>query len=205
MKAIITSFLMIVCFSGFSQEELKLKGVTMENDHHKGISWVKSKEVRLNKDGVWSGSSSDCNMQLYFGIKEIDGKAFLTPIKLQSLFWGDEWVFFDEISFLFGTPKEIRDWKGTKFTLETSGKRSVGNGISEESTVNIEGESKNLIKYILENEPTNLNVRFANTDRNEYVEFDVSKKTVEKLQKHFKALVDSYNRVSKFYTLNQSF
>ena len=107
---LLISVVFISCFSYCQKpEKIRLKGVEMRNDYHEKISWVLSKKVFLNKsEAIYLNNPTSCFMQLYFGITEVAGKAYLTPLKLQNTFSSNEWVFFDEISFLFGTRKEIR-------------------------------------------------------------------------------------------------
>lgn len=188
------------------QPKIKLKGVTIENDYHENIGWVNSKNVSLNSSEViYFGGTTSCYMQLYFGLKEVDGKPYLIPIRLKNSFYSNDWIFFDEISYLFGSRKDIRAGKGVRFKIETSGKRKVDNGISEKSTETVTGEVKELVKYILEKEPTRLSIRYKNVDDAEVVDIVVYPKTMKKLKKHFQALVDSYNKLCKAYKLDQEF
>lgn len=208
-KTVLTIIAIIVLTSINAQEKpkrIKLKGVTIQNDYHENISWVNSKNVSLNsRDYIYFGSETSCYMQLYFGIKEVNGKPFLIPIRLKNSFYSDSWIFFDEISYLFGSRKEIRAGKGVRFKITTSGKRKVGNGISEKSTITVIGETKSLIEHILNNEPTRLSIRYKNVDDAEVVDIVVYPKTMKKLKKHFQALIKSYNQLDDAYKLNSPF
>jgi len=203
--------LLTICISTIvnTQEKLpkiKLKGVTIQNDYHENIGWINSKNVSLNSsDVIYFGGKTSCYMQLYFGLKEVDKKPHLIPIRLKNSFYSNDWIFFDEISYLFGSRKDIRAGNGVRFKIKTSGKRKIGNRISEKSTINVVGETKELVNYILENEPTRLSIRYKNTDDAEVVDIVVYPKTMKKLKKHFQALVDSYNQLCEVYKLDQQF
>lgn len=188
----------------YSQEKIKLKGVLMENDYHKKISWVKSKPVSLENKDFSVSALSTTYLQIYFGIMEKDGKPYLTNIRLVNHFDDSDWIFYDEVSYLFGSRKEIREHKGTVFTVETDKTvRDVDNGVTEHSDILAIGQAKEFIKYVIENEETRLNIRFTNNDDNKYQEFTIS--STKKLKKHFKALIESYNRLCEVYKLEQEF
>ncbi|WP_440881406.1 hypothetical protein [Tenacibaculum sp. C7A-26P2] len=200
--------LLFSTISSYSQkkERVKLKGVEMQNDYHNKISWVLSKKVALNsRDFIYFGSPIQSYLRLYYGIKEVDGKPYITSLKLGNSFFSDEWVFFDEISYLIGTRKEIKEWKGVNFKVTASGEKDSGVRISEVSTVNVYGEAEKFIKYILENEAKPMSIRYDDLDSNKNAQIDVPKKVVGKLKKHFKALIDSYNKMNEVYKLDNSF
>jgi hypothetical protein len=209
LNKIAFSILCLICFNlTFSQEKteepIKLKGVSMENDYHNNITWIKSKPIPLvSKD--FSVSALDItHMQIYFGMYMEDGKQKITPIRLINKYRDSDWIFFDQISYLFGTRKEVRAGKGTVFKIEDiDTDRNVNRGVSEKSDIVADENVTNLIKYIIENE-TDLNIRYTDSDKSQYVELKVPKGT-KKLQKHFKALIESYDLMNEKFSLNKPF
>ena len=130
----------LICLVGTNilnaQKKLKLKGVLMQNDYHEKISWVKSKPTSIEKKDFSVSALATTYLQIYFGIKEKDGKPFLTNIRLINHFDDKDWVFFDEVSYLLGSRKEIREHKGNVFKITTDDNvRNVDNGITEHSDI----------------------------------------------------------------------
>ena len=207
-KNIITIFTFLFLTLTYSQEKkeepIKLKGVEVENDYHENISWIKSKPIPLVSKDFTISAYSVCYIQIYFGMYVRDGKQYMTPIHLVNRYKDQNWIFFDQISYLFGTSKEVRYGKGTVFkTTNVETKTDVKYGISETSDEVTDENTKALIKYILNNE-TNLNIRYTNNKDKKYVEIDVHDGT-KKLQKHFKTLIDYYNLLNEKYKMNQPF
>ena len=207
-KNIITIFTFLFLTLTYSQEKkeepIKLKGVEVENDYHENISWIKSKPIPLVSKDFTISAYSVSYIQVYFGMYVRDGKQYMTPIHLVNRYKDQNWIFFDQISYLFGTSKEVRYGKGTVFkTTNVETKTDVKYGISETSDEVTDENTKALIKYILNNE-TNLNIRYTNNRDNKYVEIDVPDGT-KKLQKHFKTLIDYYNLLNEKYKMNQPF
>ncbi|CAA0242177.1 conserved hypothetical protein [Tenacibaculum maritimum] len=204
MKKVLLFITLCVFTSINAQKKIKLKGVTMKNDYHKKISWVKSKPVSLETKDFTVSTLSTTYLQIYFGIMEKDGKPFLTNIRLVNHFDDSNWIFYDEVSYLLGSRKEIRNHKGTVFTVSVDETvRNVRGGVTEHSDIIAVGQAKEFIKYIIENEKTRLNVRFTNNRDSKYRDFTIS--STKKLKKHFQALVDSYNKMCKAYKLQQEF
>ena len=187
-----------------TQKPIKLKGVIVENDYHENISWIKSKPVALvNKDFLIDGSQVT-HIQIYFGLYVKDGKQYMTPIHLVNKYKSQDWIFFNQISYLFGNRKDVRMGKGKIFKItDDDTNKNVSLGVSEKSDIVADENVKDLIKYILENE-TDLNIRYTNSNKSEYVELDVPGGT-KKLQKQFKVLIDAYNQINEAYKLNQPF
>jgi hypothetical protein len=207
-KIILTIFTFLFFTSTYSQEKkeepIKLKGVEVENDYHENISWIKSKPIPLVSKDFTINAYSVSYIQIYFGMYVRDGKQYITPIHLVNRYKDQNWIFFDQISYLFGTSKEVRNGKGTVFkTTNVETKTDVKYGISETSDEVTDENTKALIKFILNNE-TNLNIRYTNNRDNKYVEIDVPDGT-KKLQKHFKTLIDYYNLLNEKYKMNQTF
>ena len=205
MKKIFLQFLVILSFNvGFSQDKIKLNGVLMENDYHEKISWIKSKPASLESKDFTVSALSTTYLQIYFGLMEKEGKPFLTPIRLVNHFDDSNWIFYDEVSYLFGSRSDIRENKGVVFKVNVDETvRNVNNGVTEHSDILAIGEAKEFIKYVIENEDTRLNIRFTNNRDNTYREFTIS--STKKLKKHFQALVESYNQLCEVYKLEQKF
>ncbi|GFD92209.1 hypothetical protein KUL156_41740 [Alteromonas sp. KUL156] len=208
MKKILLLFLTVLIgvFQTFSQEKIKLKGVLMTNDYHKKITWVKSKPTPLVKKDFTVGANSVKNIQIYFGAKMEDGKQIIMPIRLVNNYFDTSWIFFDEVSYLLGSRKEIRQGKGVVFKIkdkETT-RNTIGVEVHEQSDIEAIGEAKEFIKYVLENEETGLIVRYIDNDKGQYVDVKVPKGT-KKLKKHFIALVESYNKLCELSKLEQRF
>lgn len=202
--ALSTLFSTIVFAQDKKEDPIKLKGVEVENDYHENISWIKSKPIPLVSKDFTVSPYSVTYIQIYFGMYVKDGKQYMTPIHLVNKYKDRDWVFFDEVSYLFGTRKEVKYGKGVVFkTIDDETKRDVNRGISEKSDIIADENVKTLIKYILNNE-TGLNIRYSNKRDGKYVEVDVPDGT-EKLQKHFKVLIDYYNLFNEKFSLNQDF
>lgn len=203
--SILTSMLLTSSFAQETKEEpIRLKGVEMENDYHNNISWIKSKPIPLVSKDFTISPYSVTYIQIYFGMYVKDGKQFMTPIRLVNRYRDSDWIFFDEVSYLLGSRKDVRAGKGVVFKVtDPDTNRDVNKGISERSDVIADENAINFIKYVLSNE-TGLNIRYTNNRDNKYVELDVPDGT-KKLQKHFKTLIDYYNLFNEKFKLNQPF
>lgn len=176
----------------------------MENDYHEKISWIKSKPVSLSSKDFTVNVLETTYIQIYFGLKEKDGKPYLTEMRLVNNYDDTDWVFFDEVSYLFGSRKEIRNHKGVTFKLEDNETvRNTNRGVTERSDIVALGQGYDFIKYVINSKETRLSVRFLNSRDSKYREFVLS--NTKKLKKHFKALIDSYNKLNETYGLNKPF
>lgn len=183
---------------------IKLKGVEVVNDYHENISWIKSKPIPLVKKDFLESAYEVSYIQIYFGMYVNDSVQKMTPIRLVNRYRDTDWIFFDEVSYLLGTKKEIKLGKGVVFKItDIQTNTDVNRGISERSDVVADGNAIAFIKYVLSHD-TGLNIRYKSNRNNQYVELDVPDGT-EKLQKHFQVLIDYYNMFSKKYGLNQEF
>lgn len=180
-----------MCFTyaqNSDDKPIKLKGVEVENDYHNNISWIKSKPIPLVSKDFTVSAYSVTYIQIYFGMYVKEGKQFMTPIRLVNRYRDSDWIFFDEVSYLLGSRKDVRAGKGVVFKVtDTDTNRDVNRGISEKSDVLADENAINFIKYVLNNE-TGLNIRYTNNRNNKYVELDVPGGT-KKLQNHFKTLI----------------
>lgn len=203
--SIITTMLLTSSFAQETKEEpIKLKGVEVENDYHNNISWIKSKPIPLVSKDFTVSPYSVTYIQIYFGMYVKDGKQYMTPIRLVNKYRDSDWIFFDEVSYLLGSRKDVRAGKGVVFKVtDKETDRDVNKGISEKSDILADENAINFIKYVLINE-TGLNIRYTNNRDNKYVEIDVPDGT-KKLQKHFKTLIDYYNMFNEKFKLNQPF
>ncbi len=193
-------------FNSVGQEKLKLKGVLMTNDYHEKISWIKSKPTPLvNKDFTVNANSVK-NIQIYFGAKMVDGKQVIMPIRLVNNYFDKNWIFFDEVSYLLGTRKEIRQGRGVVFKIKDKEtiRKTTGVGVNEVSDIKAIEEAEKFIRYVIDNKETGLVVRYIDNDKNQYVDVKVPKGT-KKLKKHFKALINAYNQLCKVTGLKQRF
>ena len=203
--SIITTMLLTSSFAQETKEEpIKLKGVEVENDYHNNISWIKSKPIPLVSKDFTVSPYSVTYIQIYFGMYVKDGKQYMTPIRLVNKYRDSDWIFFDEVSYLLGSRKDVRAGKGVVFKVtDKETDTDVNKGISEKSDILADENAINFIKYVLNNE-TGLNIRYTNNRDNKYVEIDVPDGT-KKLQKHFKTLIDYYNMFNEKFKLNQPF
>ncbi len=203
--SIISTMLLTSSFAQETKEEpIKLKGVEVENDYHNNISWIKSKPIPLVSKDFTVSPYSVTYIQIYFGMYVKDGKQYMTPIRLVNKYRDSDWIFFDEVSYLLGSRKDVRAGKGVVFKVtDKETDRDVNKGISEKSDILADENAINFIKYVLNNE-TGLNIRYTNNRDNKYVEIDVPDGT-KKLQKHFKTLIDYYNMFNEKFKLNQPF
>lgn len=202
---IVTTMLLTSSFAQETKEEpIKLKGVEVENDYHNNISWIKSKPIPLVSKDFTVSPYSVTYIQIYFGMYVKDGKQYMTPIRLVNKYRDNDWIFFDEISYLLGSRKDVRAGKGVVFKVsDKETDTDVNKGISEKSDILADENAINFIKYVLNNE-TGLNIRYTNNRNNKYVEIDVPDGT-KKLQKHFKTLIDYYNMFNEKFKLNKPF
>lgn len=203
--SIISTMLLTSSFAQETKEEpIKLKGVEVENDYHNNISWIKSKPIPLVSKDFTVSPYSVTYIQIYFGMYVKDGKQYMTPIRLVNKYRDSDWIFFDEVSYLLGSRKDVRAGKGVVFKVtDKETDRDVNKGISEKSDILADENAINFIKYVLNNE-TGLNIRYTSNRDNKYVEIDVPDGT-KKLQKHFKTLIDYYNMFNEKFKLNQPF
>ncbi len=203
--SIISTMLLTSSFAQETKEEpIKLKGVEVENDYHNNISWIKSKPIPLVSKDFTVSPYSVTYIQIYFGMYVKDGKQYMTPIRLVNKYRDSDWIFFDEVSYLLGSRKDVRAGKGVVFKVtDKETDTDVNKGISEKSDILADENAINFIKYVLNNE-TGLNIRYTNNRDNKYVEIDVPDGT-KKLQKHFKTLIDYYNMFNEKFKLNQPF
>ena len=203
--SIITTMLLTSSFAQETKEEpIKLKGVEVENDYHNNISWIKSKPIPLVSKDFTVSPYSVTYIQIYFGMYVKDGKQYMTPIRLVNKYRDSDWIFFDEVSYLLGSRKDVRAGKGVVFKVtDKETDTDVNKGIYEKSDILADENAINFIKYVLNNE-TGLNIRYTNNRDNKYVEIDVPDGT-KKLQKHFKTLIDYYNMFNEKFKLNQPF
>lgn len=209
MKKTIIVFALFMSFMvSYSQdkkeEPLRLKGVEMENDYHENITWIKSKPIALVPKDFTVSAYQVTYIQIYFGMYMKDGKQYMTPIRLVNKYRDSDWIFFDEVSYLLGTRKEVRAGQGKVFKVKDKETNTeVSRGISEKSDIVANEDAIAFIKYVLDNE-TGLNIRYTSNRNNKYVELNVPDGT-EKLQKHFKPLIEYYNLLAEKSGLNQRF
>ena len=120
-RLILTIAINLLLTSAFAQETkeepIKLKGVEVENDYHKNISWIKSKPIPLVSKDFTVSPYSVTYIQIYFGMYVKDGKQYMTPIRLVNRYKDSEWIFFDEVSYLLGSRKEVKAGKGVVFKV----------------------------------------------------------------------------------------
>lgn len=194
-----------VAYSQEKQENLKLKGIVMKNDYHRKTTWIKSKPIPLvTKDFIVSAYEVTY-IQLYFGMYIEDSVQKVTPIHIVNCYNSSNWVFFDEISYLLGSRKEVREHRGTTFKLyDKDTKKEVDRGVEEYSDITINKDVKSFIKYIIEQPVTRLEVRYANYTDGKVYDLQVNGGT-KLLKKHFTTFITAYNQVNKFYSLNNTF
>jgi hypothetical protein len=186
------------------EEPIRLKGVDVDNDYHNNISWIKSKPIALVSKDFTVSPYSVTYIQIYFGMYVREGKQYMTPIRLVNKYRDSDWIFFDEVSYLLGSRKDVKYGKSIVFKVQDDEtKTDVNKGISEESDIVANENAIAFIKYVLNNE-TGLNIRYTNKRDRKYVEIDVPDGT-KKLQKHFKTLIDYYNLLNEKYKMNQPF
>lgn len=200
--------LLLFLTSSYSQEKqvpVKLKGIVLQNDYHNNISWIKSKPTPLVSKDFTVSALQVKYIQIYFGLEVVNKEQQITPIRLVNNYKDKDWIFFDEVSYLLGTRKEVRAGKGIIFKIKDDDtNRDVHNGVSEYSDVLATGDAKAFIKYIVNNAETNLSIRYTDTSKNVYREIRVPNGT-KKLKKHFEALIKAYNDINESYALEKPF
>jgi hypothetical protein len=103
MKRVLCLFFTVLLFQLVNsqdqkQKPVKLKGVIMKNDYHENMSWVKSKPIPLVRKDFTVSALDVKYIQIYFGLKVVDGKQTMTPIRMVNNYKDQDWIFFDEVS-----------------------------------------------------------------------------------------------------------
>ena len=207
MKNNLLLILSVLCLTAttYSQEKedvLRLKGVTIENDFHENITWIKSKPIALvEKD--FTVSAYDCSyIQLYFGLYMEDSVQKITPIRIVNAYNNSKWIFFDEVSYLLGSRSEVREGKGQVFKLsDNDTKTKIDRGLSEKSDIVASSEMLQFVKYVVNNPETRMECRYVSNKNNEQYTLVVNKGT-KLIKKHFEALVLAYDQVTEKYSLD---
>lgn len=198
-----STFCLLTNFT-YSQEKnsvLRLKGVQVEKDYHKNITWIKSKPVALvEKD--FTVSAYDCSyIQLYFGLYMEDSVQKITPIRIVNAYNNSEWIFFDEVSYLLGSRSEVRAGKGKVFQIsDKDTRKKVEKGVSEKSDVIASIQILQLIQYVISNPKTRMECQYISKRNNEQFTLVVHKGT-KRLKKHFSTFVEAYNQITEKYSL----
>ncbi len=208
MKNKLLLVLSVICLTAqvtYSQDEkeanLRLKGVLIENDYHKKITWVKSKPIPLvQKD--FTVSPYDCShIQLYFGLYMEDSVQKITPIRIVNMYRSSNWIFFDEVSYLLGSRKDVRAGKGVVFKLfDDDTNTKVERGVAEKSDIAITNEISKFIQYIVDNPIVPMECKYINNRKSESYSLSVYSGT-KKLKEHFSAFVEAYNQVTEKFSL----
>lgn len=211
MKNNLLLLLTVICITStnsYSQEEqkkLKLKGVIMQNDYHEKITWIRSKPIPLEQKDFTVSAYDVSYIQLYFGIYVEDSVQKITPIHIVNSYNNTNWIFFDEISYLLGSRKEVREHKGKTFKIhDADTKRDVNGRVKEKSDVLVNADIKEFIKYVIEEPITRMQIRYANNRDSKAYDLQVNGGT-KLLKKHFTAFVTAYNQVNNLYSLNPEF
>jgi len=192
---LLTVFCLTSIFSNAQEKPLKLKGVIMENDYHEKITWIKSKPIPLDEKDFTVSTYDVSYIQLYFGLYMKDGKQQITPIHIVNSYNQTKWIFFDEISYLLGSRKEVRAGKGISFKLyDKDTNTNVDGRVTEKSDVLINDEIKKFIKYIIEKPVTRMEIRYKNNRESKVFDLKVNKGT-KLLKKHFTTFINAYNQV----------
>lgn len=193
----LTVFCLTSIFSNAQEKQkpLKLKGVIMENDYHEKITWIKSKPIPLDEKDFTVSTYDVSYIQLYFGLYMKNGKQQMTPIHIVNSYNQTKWIFFDEISYLLGSRKEVRAGKGILYKLyDKDTNTDVGGRVTEKSDVLINDEVKKFIKYIIKEPVTRMEIRYKNNRESKVFDLKVNKGT-KLLKKHFTTFVNAYNQV----------
>jgi len=194
---LLTVFCLTSIFSNAQEKQkpLKLKGVIMENDYHEKITWIKSKPIPLDEKDFTVSTYDVSYIQLYFGLYMKNGKQQMTPIHIVNSYNQTKWIFFDEISYLLGSRKEVRAGKGILYKLyDKDTNTDVGGRVTEKSDVLINDEVKKFIKYIIKEPVTRMEIRYKNNRESKVFDLKVNKGT-KLLKKHFTTFVNAYNQV----------
>jgi len=192
-------------YSQEKQENLKLKGVIMKNDYHENITWIKSKPIPLVPKDFTVSTYNVSYIQLYFGMYVEDSVQKITPIHIVNSYNNSSWIFFDEISYLLGSRKEVREHRGKVFKLfDKDTKTDVDNGVTEHSDVVINSSVKSFISYVIDEPVTKMQIRYVNNRDNKAYDLRVNTGT-KLMKKHFTSFITAYNQVNKFYSFNTIF
>lgn len=167
----------------------------MENDYHEKITWIKSKPIPLDEKDFTVSTYDVSYIQLYFGLYVKNGKQQITPIHIVNSYNQTKWIFFDEISYLLGSRKEVRAGKGVSYKLyDKDTNTDVDGRVTEKSDVLINDEVKKFIKYIIKEPVTRMEIRYKNNRESKVFDLKVNKGT-KLLKKHFTTFVNAYNQV----------
>jgi len=199
---IAVSVLVLTSIHAQEQKPLKLKGVIVDNHYHDGYSTIWSKPIPLEQKSFENSATIVSHMRIGFNMRVIDGKQHISNLFILNEYKADNWVFFDEISYLFGSKKEVKYGKGVVFKYDGGDTITdvKNHGIVETS---ISRGNEEIIKYILTHD-TGLNIRYKNTRDRKSRSIQVPGGT-KKFKKRFQKLIDAYNAVNKHYKLDARF
>lgn len=210
MKNPVLILLLVFCINPFnysSQEDnaLKLKGVKVKYDYHEKITWIKSKPIPLEQKDFIVSAFDVSHIQIYFGLYMKDSIQMITPIRIVNSYNNSEWIFFDEISYLLGTKKDIRMGKEKVFKLyDKHADTEVKGGVTERSDIVASSNMLEFIKYIANKPKTRMECRYVNNRKSKSFTLKVFDGT-KKLKKHFSAFLVAYNQIISTYKLENQF
>lgn len=136
------------------------KGIRRSYDEHNQITWFSSRKVFLEKSSSYS--STEIIAEVYFGVKVEDNQVDLLPLRIKHTLKFHDWVFFNEISILYGTLKEKREGKRKRYLIRDDDTQTNvrSGGVTEISDVVAPEEFIDFIKEMIK-EPKPLNIRFS--------------------------------------------
>lgn len=164
------------------------KGVVINNDEHKGISWIKSKEIPIDID-------KDITMSIYFGVMKKDGKIVVTPMRLVNDLNLSSWLFFDEVSILLGTRKDrvAGTVKRYLYKAEDPYRDARRGGVKEKSDDVASTEIMEFIRFMA-NTPKAFHIRY-NGDKEYHEEFYGI--FFKKFKKSFTPVLETYDALNR--------
>lgn len=154
MRNFVLTLLVFVSFGSigqFTKEEIKSirtqigKGVVYKYDRVKGIIWINSKNVVIEKSSYF---------HLYYGLLKINGSIIRTPIRIRARLHRMGWIFANEVTIALLKHKEEDDGKIVKasYSDENPVRDVYSGGYIQEVLDGIASDDLiSLLKYAIEN------------------------------------------------------
>ncbi len=174
------------------------KGINAVYDEHEGILWISSEDIYIDQPDSYSSIS--VSMKLYFGLRKYNDQIRMTPLRLMNEIQVPEWVFFNQISFLYGTLAEKRDGTRKKFQLTDmqTDTEVLRNGlVRETSDVAIYEDMTELIRLMI-SEPKPLDIRYSG-DEKYYERFHAVR--LKEFSKRFGPVIQAFDKMTQKFEM----
>lgn len=207
MKTIFLTAIFSLCtlniFAQFlSKEELAeitpfiSKGAKVKYDEHEEMMWIQSKPVYISK--ATSLSSVEVKMLVYFGVTKVEGKIAVTSLHVVHDLNIPEWIFFNRVSFIYGTLEEKKAGTRQKFEMkvgETMREVKPNATVRERSDDTVDQTIVDFI-WLLINEPKPVDIRYSGDEKYYEKYYGVF---LKEFKKSLEPTMSSYNSLNQKY------